>query len=143
MYSIVRATWFSLHEPRVVTLATMFCYGVLSVFGMYCLLNPHWGPFPFWHISAVLLATLGPVAFVTSWRGMWQIERPVMIGVVGGLLINLVISFADTQVGDFRIGYLVTFALVVQAFVARWVRIRTSYVSPARMVSEYESKLPD
>lgn len=143
MYSFVRSVWYSLHEPRIVTLMTMVMYAVLTTFGAYCLTHPYWGPAPFWQISAVGMLLFSPVALVASWRGMWQIERPMIFGVGGALVLNILCAMLDQAAGDFRFGYVVTLTLALQAFVARWVRIRRSYVSPARMVSEYRDVLGD
>ena len=137
----VRMFWRSLHEPRVVTLVTMICYATLCAFGVYNLFHPNRGPAPFWQISAVSLAIFSPVAFVAAWRGTWQVERPVLYGVSGGLLLSvLCYLYTDSEV-TFRFAHIVMIVVSAQAFVSRWVRIKTSYESPARIAEKYKKSL--
>lgn len=137
----VRMFWASLHEPRIVTFVTMICYAVLFLFGTYCLAHPQWGPAPFWQISAAVLTLFPPVALVAAWRGAWQIERPALIGVSGGLLLNVLTNLHNAGDTGFRFGYVVMLAVALQAFVSRWVRIKTSYESPGRMAEKYKKTL--
>lgn len=141
MRPVVRLFWRSLQEPRVVTFVTMICYAVLFLFGTYCLAHPQWGPEPFWQISAAVLTIFSPVAFVAAWRGVWQIERPALIGVSGGLLLNVLCHLYEFGNTEFRFGHVVMIAVATQAFVSRWVRIKTSYESPARIAEKYKKSL--
>lgn len=137
----VRLFWASLHEPRIVTFVTMLCYATLFAYGIHNLFFPHHGPTPFWEISAGALAFFSPIAFVAAWRGAWQVERPVLYGVSGGLLLNVLCSLSIDSAVDFRFAHIVMIAVAAQAFVARWVRIKTSYESPARMAGKYKKFL--
>lgn len=137
----VRLFWRSLHEPRVVTFVTMLCYATLCAFGIYNLFHPQFGPTPFWEISAGALAIFSPIAFVAAWRGTWQVERPVLYGVSGGLLLNILSSLYVNSEVDFRFAHIVMIVVSAQAFVARWVRIKTSYESPARIAEKYKKSL--
>lgn len=135
--------WSTVHEPRIVTLTTVLLYIVLGLFGSWALYHTFWGPAPFWQISAVALLCLSPPAAVAAWKGMWQVERPLIFGVSGALALNIVSALYASWADGPRFSYVVVLALALQAFVARWVRIKTSYVSPGRMVSEYRNKLED
>lgn len=137
----VRLFWRSLHEPRVVTFVTMICYATLFAFGIHNLFHPQRGPAPFWQISSVVLTLFSPVAFVAAWRGTWQIERPALIGVSGGLLLSILGYLYDDSVVTFRFAHVVMIVVSAQAFVSRWVRIKTSYESPARIAEKYKKSL--
>ena len=143
MYRFLRAMWSTVHEPRIVTLTTVLLYLVLGAFGAYGLYHTHWGPAPFWQISVIFLLCLSPPAAVAAWKGMWQVERPLIFGISGALVLNMMSAFYASWEGGFRFSYVVVLALTLQAFVARWVRIKTSYVSPGRMASEYRNILGD
>lgn len=143
MYRFLRAMWHTVHEPRIVTLTTVLLYIILGMFGTYGLYHTYWGPAPFWQISTAVLLCLSLPAAVAAWKGMWQVERPLIFGISGALVLNILSAFYASWDGGFRFSYIVVLALALQAFVARWVRIKTSYVSPGRMVSEYRNKLGD
>lgn len=137
----VRLFWRSLHEPRVVTFVTMLCYATLFAFGIHNIFHPQRGPAPFWQISAVVLTLFSPVAFVAAWRGTWQIERPALIGVSGGLLLSILSYLYVDSVVTFRFAHVVMIVVSAQSFVSRWVRIKTSYESPARIAEKYKKSL--
>ena len=133
--------WRSLQVPRLVTFVTLVCYVTLFAYGLYCIVNPtlHFGAF--WVISGVLLVVFPPISFVAAWRGWWQIERPLIFPITGGLLVNTILSAIITHPHGLWPAHVVVVALMTQAFVSRWVRIKTSYESPGRMAKKYKKSL--
>ena len=119
----------------------MLCYAALGAYGFLCLAHADLNLGPFWVLSAILLMLASPISFVAAWRGMWQIERPLMYPIVAGILVNAIVSWYDLAVPGQGAAYLVIIAVTGQAFVARWVRIKTSYVSPAKIEEEYRKGL--
>lgn len=137
----VRLFWRSLHEPRIVTFVTMLCYATLFAYGLYCVVHPSLSFGVFWVISGILLTVFPPISFVAAWRGWWQIERPLIFPITGGMLVNTLLSAIITYPLDLWPAHVVVVALMTQAFVARWVRIKTSYESPGRMAEKYRKSL--
>lgn len=133
--------WTSLHEPRVVTLVTMICYATLFLYGTYGVFHPLIYPSPYWEVSCVIMTLSTPFAFFASWHGMWQIERPVLFPVAGSLLANTIMSAYATATMGLVFAHVVVVALMAQAFVARWVRIKSSYESPARIEARFREQL--
>lgn len=137
----LRLFWRSLHVPRVVTFVTMLCYATLFLYGTYCIFHPSLYLGVFWLISAVLLTVFPPISFIAAWRGWWQIERPLIFPVVAGIIVNTIVSAYVTFPSGLWFGHVVVLSLTAQAFVARWVRIKTSYESPARIAGKYKKSL--
>lgn len=136
----LRHIWESIHEPKIVTIVTVLCYFTISLYGVYGLVAREEG---FWVLSSALMACTAPVSLVAAWTGRWQFERPLMYPIVAGLLTDIVLSLAYLPSGPSIFRHIVTIALVAQVFVSRWVRIKTSYVSPAIIDSELRQKLDD
>lgn len=129
--------------PRIVTFVTMMCYATIFLYGTYCFFHPTYYLGVFWIISAGLMTFFPPISFVAAWRGWWQVERPLIYPVVGGLLVNTIVSAYVTYPYEIWFGHIVVVSLTAQAFVARWVRIKTSYTSPDKIEAEYRKKLND
>ena len=136
----LRLIWESIHEPKVVTIVTILAYFTIWLYGISSFMY-HSGPF--WTTSAIMITVTAPVSIVASWTGRWQIERPAMFPIAGGLTLNIILTMVYLASEVLLFGYVVMVALLIQVFVSRWVRIRASYVSPARIGAELRQKLDD
>ncbi|MGV1079743.1 MAG: hypothetical protein ACOYD1_07805 [Candidatus Nanopelagicales bacterium] len=131
--------WWSLHEPRSVTVIAVIVYStailsgieMIGQFGLPAMVDP-----PLVYVEGAVLIAAGLIGAPSSWVGKWYIERAACLALTGtGVLLLAGALVAETffePPHDITTSWVMGMVCWVALGLTRWVRVRHQPYAPGR-----------